>query len=68
MMTDTIQRQYNEVIASHYDLDPQSVTGDTLDRAAERIRKQMLPDGPAGRFAFTMSAWGRACSSPACGR
>jgi hypothetical protein len=27
MMTD-IQRQYNEVIASHYDLDPQSVTGE----------------------------------------
>ncbi|MCI0683561.1 MAG: class I SAM-dependent methyltransferase [Gemmataceae bacterium] len=42
MTTDTIQRQYNEVIASHYDLDPQSVTGDTLDRAAEQIRKQQI--------------------------
>jgi SAM-dependent methyltransferase len=46
MMTDTIQRQYDEVIASHYDLDPQSVTGDTLDRAAEQIRRQqLLEDG-----------------------
>jgi SAM-dependent methyltransferase len=42
MTSDTIQRQYDEVIASHYDLDPQSVTGDTLDRAAEQIRKQQL--------------------------
>jgi Methyltransferase domain len=47
MTIDTIQRQYDEVIASHYDLDPQSVTGDTLDRAVEQIRKQLLPDGPA---------------------
>lgn len=48
MMTDTIQRQYNEVIASRYDLDPQSVTGDTLDRAAEQIRKQelLIDDAP----------------------
>ena len=46
MMTETIQRQYNDVIASHYDLDPQSVTGDTLDRAAAQIRKQqILGDG-----------------------
>jgi len=42
MTTDTIQRQYDEVIASHYDLDPQSVTGNTLDRAAEQISMQHL--------------------------
>jgi len=42
MTIDTIQRQYDEVIASHYDLDPQAVTGDTLDRAAEQIRTQLL--------------------------
>src|SRR5262245_30564919 len=42
MTTDTIQQQYDELIAPHYDLDPQSVTGDTLDRAAEQIRKQGL--------------------------
>jgi SAM-dependent methyltransferase len=46
MTTDTIQRQYDEVIASHYDLDPQAVTGATLDRAAEQIRhQQILGDG-----------------------
>ena len=49
MMTDTIQRQYNEVIASHYDLDPQSVTGDTLDRAAAQIRKQQIFEDTQGR-------------------
>jgi SAM-dependent methyltransferase len=38
----TIQRQYNEVIAPHYDLDPQSVTGSTLDRAADQILKQHI--------------------------
>src|SRR5260370_28151867 len=42
MKTDTIQRQYDEVIAPHYDLDPQSVTGTSLDRAAGQVRKQQL--------------------------
>ena len=42
MTTDTIQQQYNDVIACHYDLDPQSVTGDTLDRATEQIRTLSL--------------------------
>ncbi len=41
-MTDTIQRQYNDVIASYYDLDPQSVTSQTLQRASEQIQKQQL--------------------------
>jgi SAM-dependent methyltransferase len=46
MTTTTIQRQYDEVIATNYDLDPQSVTGNTLDRAAEQICKQkLLGDG-----------------------
>jgi SAM-dependent methyltransferase len=40
--TDTIQRQYNDVIAPCYDRDPQSVTGDTLDRAIAQIRTQHL--------------------------
>jgi SAM-dependent methyltransferase len=44
MTTDTIQRQYDEVIASNYDLDPQNVTGDTLDQAVEQIRKQQILD------------------------
>jgi SAM-dependent methyltransferase len=42
MKTDTIQRQYDEVIAPHYDLDPQSVIGTSLNRAAEQIRKRVL--------------------------
>jgi SAM-dependent methyltransferase len=33
-----IQRQYDEVIAANYDLDPQSVTNDSLDRALEQLR------------------------------
>ncbi len=46
MTTSAIQRQYDEVIASRYDLDPQSVNGDTLDRAVAQIRKQrLLGDG-----------------------
>jgi hypothetical protein len=50
MTTDTIQQQYNELIAPHYDLDPQSVTGDTLDRAAEQIRTQGLLEDRADRL------------------
>jgi len=47
MTTDTIRRQYNEVIATHYDLDPQSITGNTLDRAVRQISKQgILDDRP----------------------
>jgi SAM-dependent methyltransferase len=42
MITQTIQRQYNEVVASHYDLDPQAVIGRSLDRAIEQLRKHHL--------------------------
>ncbi|HYV37292.1 MAG TPA: class I SAM-dependent methyltransferase [Gemmataceae bacterium] len=42
MSTDTIKRQNNEVIALHYDRDPQSVAADTVDRAADQIQKQQL--------------------------
>ena len=38
----TIQRQYDEVIAPHYDLDPQSVIGPSLERAAAQIRGESL--------------------------
>jgi SAM-dependent methyltransferase len=48
MKTKTIQRQYDEVIAPRYDLDPQSVTGPSLNRAAGQIRRQqLLGDGAA---------------------
>lgn len=43
MQTQTIQRQYDDIIAPHYDLDPQTVTGRTLDRAADQIRLQVHP-------------------------
>jgi SAM-dependent methyltransferase len=42
MNTQTIQRQYDEVIAPHYDLDPQSVTVRSLDRALDQVRKRHL--------------------------
>src|SRR5262245_8062478 len=40
MNSQTIQRQYDEVIAPHYDLDPQSVIRPSLDRAAAQIQDQ----------------------------
>jgi len=40
--TETIQRQYNEVVAGYYDLDPQAVLGRSLDRAFEQLRDQYL--------------------------
>jgi SAM-dependent methyltransferase len=42
MQTELIQRQYDEVIAQHYDRDPQSVTGDSLDRAIAQIQRQAV--------------------------
>jgi hypothetical protein len=39
MSTAAIQRQYNEVIAAHYDLDPQDVTKRTLDLALTHLRE-----------------------------
>jgi SAM-dependent methyltransferase len=38
MQAEVIQRQYDEVIATHYDIDPQSITGDSLDRAIRQLR------------------------------
>src|SRR4051812_2305012 len=42
MQTQTIQRQYDEVIAPHYDNDAQSVTGPSLDRALAQICESEL--------------------------
>ena len=44
-MNATIQRQYDEVIAPHYDRDPKEVTGNSLDRAGRQIRKHHLLAG-----------------------
>jgi SAM-dependent methyltransferase len=38
----TIRRQYDDVIAPHYDLDPQSVIGPSLERAAAQIHAASL--------------------------
>jgi SAM-dependent methyltransferase len=47
MDTLTIQRQYDEVVAPHYDLDPHAVIGRSLDLAIRQIRRrQLLEDGP----------------------
>ena len=40
MKTQTIRRQYDEVIATHYDEDPQGVIGSSLDRAVGQLRKR----------------------------
>jgi SAM-dependent methyltransferase len=42
MQSTTIQRHYDEVIASNYDRDPQSVLGDSLDRAVAHIRRHVM--------------------------
>ncbi len=39
MQAEVIQRQYDEVIASHYDLDPQSLIGDSQHRAIRQLQR-----------------------------
>jgi len=48
MQATTIQRHYDEVIASHYDFDPQSVIGDSLGRAIAQIHRRQSHDAGAG--------------------
>jgi SAM-dependent methyltransferase len=40
MLQNAIQRQYDEVIAGHYDRDPHGVIGRSLDRAVDQIKGQ----------------------------
>jgi SAM-dependent methyltransferase len=47
MQTAVIQRQYDEIIASRYDFDPQSVIGDSLDRAVAQIKANLATGGDA---------------------
>jgi SAM-dependent methyltransferase len=50
MSIQAIQRQYNEVVAPHYDLDPQGVIGRSLERAIGQLRRHIpLGDG-SGRL------------------
>jgi SAM-dependent methyltransferase len=50
MSTETIYHAYNDVVAEHYDLDPQTVIGPSLDRAVNQLRKLRLVGGGAGRL------------------
>ncbi len=45
MSTQTVRQAYNDVVAPHYDLDPQGVTGDSLDRAVRQLEQQHVFDG-----------------------
>ena len=59
MSTETIQHAYNDVVADHYDLDPQGVTGNSQGpRPFARLQSQFL-FGPGGRArcACSISAW-----------
>jgi SAM-dependent methyltransferase len=42
MHTHNIQRQYDEVIAAHYDVDPRSVIGESLDRAVAQLCEESV--------------------------
>ncbi len=47
MSTTTVQRAYNDVVATHYDLDPQGVIGRSLDLGIGQMREEGLLDGDA---------------------
>jgi SAM-dependent methyltransferase len=51
MSIETIQHAYNEVVADHYDTDPQGVTSNSQDRAVQQLQGQFLfsPGGPPVR-------------------
>jgi SAM-dependent methyltransferase len=42
MSTEAIHHAYNDVVAAKYDEDPQGVTNDSLDRAVDQLRPQLL--------------------------
>lgn len=46
MQATLIRRQYDEIIASHYDFDPQCMIGNTLDRALGQVERQLPKKGP----------------------
>jgi SAM-dependent methyltransferase len=41
MRAQALHHAYNEIVAPHYDLDPQGVTGDSLDRAVRQLSQQI---------------------------
>jgi ubiquinone/menaquinone biosynthesis C-methylase UbiE len=42
MSTPTVQRAYNDVVATHYDLDPQGVIGRSLDLGIRQLQEEGL--------------------------
>ena len=45
MSTTAVQHAYNDVVATHYDLDPQGVIGRSLDCGIAQMKEQGLLDG-----------------------
>jgi SAM-dependent methyltransferase len=41
MQTSLVRRHYDEIIASHYDFDPQSMIGDSLNKALNQIERHV---------------------------
>src|SRR5580700_3752044 len=44
MSTTTVYHAYNDVVATHYDLDPQGVIGRSLDRGIAQMKEEGLLD------------------------
>ena len=44
MSTTAVHHAYNDVVATHYDLDPQGVIGRSLDRGLAQMREEGLLD------------------------
>jgi ubiquinone/menaquinone biosynthesis C-methylase UbiE len=45
MSTTTVHHAYNDVVATHYDRDPQGVIGTSLDRGVAQIKEEGVLDG-----------------------
>jgi ubiquinone/menaquinone biosynthesis C-methylase UbiE len=45
MSTTEVHHAYNDVVATHYDLDPQGVIGRSLDRGIAQMKEESLLDG-----------------------
>src|SRR5262245_40087233 len=44
MSTTTVHHAYNDVVATHYDLDPQGVSGRALDRGVSQLKEDGVLD------------------------
>ena len=63
MSATTVHHAYNDVVATHYDLDPQGIIGRSLDLGVRQLEEEGLLD-PERRLAGARPrAWGRASSS-----